>query len=79
MNTTSLPRHTPQDLVHSINNQLALLSGHLSLLELSKSLNPEDQQTAAVMSRAVFAISEHVKLLGELATQHHAALSPPRD
>jgi hypothetical protein len=67
MNNTALPPDSPQDLVHSINNQLSLLSGHLSLLHLSKSLSEDDQHTATVMSRAIFVISEQVRLLAQMA------------
>jgi hypothetical protein len=67
MTTSSNAPHNPQDLAHSINNQLALLSGHLSLLQLNDRLSEQDQEAITVMSQAVFLIDAQVKLLTALA------------
>lgn len=57
----------PHDLAHEIFNQLALISGHTSLLQTSPNLTTNEQQATETVMQAVYVIKERVRLLVDLA------------
>lgn len=57
----------PLDLAHEINNQLSVISGHASLLQMSPNLTVDERQSIEAIAQIIRTIKDPVRLLAELA------------
>lgn len=64
-----------RQLSHEIRNQLALISGHASILQMSQNLTTHEQSSVEAILHTVRIVRDQIRLLVELAdhsNQPHA-------
>jgi signal transduction histidine kinase len=65
--------NNPRHLAHDIFNQLAIISGHASLLQMSPNISANEQSALHAIAEAVQTIQQRVRLL---ALQAEASAKP---
>lgn len=66
----------PNDLAHEINNQLSVISGHASLLQMSLNLTADERQSIETIAQAVRKIKGEARRLAELADTASSPTEP---